>query len=261
MNDSNRRNRIIAIAVTLAAHIAVLVVMLCVYLKYTGDEPRKWPPVENSEILYGGQLVVMGDAQEQVNENDIEASSSSQQEMRDGADDISDKGTAGEEPALLTSDSESPARVKDKPVPEKQGPTKEELAEQERIKREQEAAERIKRQVRFGSTGEGQGRAGTPDGNSTVGATGGTPGHTLTGRTLESFGRPNSRYTGTIRIRVRVNREGYVIGTPTYDGGEGPASANSAVRRSCIAAARQSRFSVALDARAEQVGVITWRFE
>ena len=60
---------------------------------------------------------------------------------------------------------------------------------------------------------------------------------------------------------MRVNRQGYVIGSPQYVGGEGPASANLTIRNRCISASQESRFSVSEDAQAEQVGVITWRFE
>jgi len=261
MISPDRRNRLIAIIATVMFHIIVLVLMLCMYLRYTGNEPRKWPPQDTSEILYGGELIIEGNEQEQAESNNTPAPSSSPQQAQQQADDIVNQGEAGQVAPLVTSAQESSAKVKDKPQPEKTGPTKEELAEQERIKREQEAAQRIRNQVKFGNTGSGSGKAGSPEGNSAVGATGGTPGHTLAGRTLESFGRPKSQYTGTVRIRVCVNRDGYVVGTPTYDGGDGPASANSAVRQSCIAAARQSRFSVSLNAQAEQVGVITWRFE
>ena len=261
MPSPDRRNRLIAIIATVVFHIVVLVIMLCVYLRYTADEPRKWPPQDTSEILYGGELIVEGNMQEQAQSENTPAPSSSPEQADQQAADPVDQGEVGKVPPLVTSTQDSPAKIKETPKPEKTGPTKEELAEQERIKREQEAAQRIRNQVKFGNSGRGRGTAGSPDGNSTVGATGGTPGHTLIGRTLESFGRPKSQHTGTIRIRVRVNRDGFVVGTPTYDGGDGPASANAAVRQSCIAAARESRFSVALNAQAEQVGVITWRFE
>lgn len=261
MNNCDRKNRYIALVATVAVHIIVVVLLLCLYLRYTGDEPRKWPPEDVSEILYGGELVAIGNEQEQLSVNDTPAPSESPEQAVSNAQDIKDEGSVGEVAPLVLSAQESPAKIKDKSIPEKNGPTKEELAEQERIKRQQEAAERIRNQMKFGNSGSGNGKAGSPEGNSTIGAAGGTPGHTLAGRTLEKWGRPKSQYTGTIRIRVRVNRDGFVVGTPTYDGGDGPASANAAVRQSCIAAARESRFSVALNAQAEQVGVITWRFE
>ena len=152
-----------------------------------------------------------------------------------------------------------------KPKPAPTGPTKEELAERERVKREKERAEKqskISDRLKSGFSGKkGSGKTGSPNGNSTTGAVSGMPGHNLKGRTAESWGRPSSTLSGTIRIRVSVNRQGRVVGNPTYVGGSGPAAANSATRRSCIEASRNSRFSVDLDAQAEQVGIITWNFE
>ena len=60
------RNRLIAIIATVVFHIIVLVLLLCIYLRYTGDEPRKWPPQDLSEIIYGGELIIEGNEQEQV---------------------------------------------------------------------------------------------------------------------------------------------------------------------------------------------------
>ena len=113
----------------------------------------------------------------------------------------------------------------------------------------------------FSNSKKGKGEPGSPNGNSTTGALSGMPGHDLRGRTAEAWGKPASTLSGTVRIKVRVNRKGQVTGTPEYIGGTGPAAANAGVRRSCIAASRQSRFSVDLEAPAEQTGVITWKFE
>ena len=60
MPSPDRRNRLIAIIATVVFHIVVLVIMLCAYLRYTGEQPRKWPPQDTSEILYGGELIVEG---------------------------------------------------------------------------------------------------------------------------------------------------------------------------------------------------------
>lgn len=261
MSNDSRKNRLIALIGTIALHVIVVVVLCVSYVKYTASETRQWPPVDSSEILYGGELVRLGSNYVPMANNKSTPAPSEAETSAKSGEDIQDEGTQGEPEPLVTSVGESPAKEKEKAKPEKTGPTKEELAERERVKREKEAAERIKNQVKFGNNGNGAGNAGSPDGNSTVGATSGTPGHTLKGRTLESFGRPKSQLSGTIRIKVRVNRQGYVIGSPQYVGGEGPASANLTIRNRCISASQESRFSVSEDAQAEQVGVITWRFE
>lgn len=58
---------------------------------------------------------------------------------------------------------------------------------------------------------------------------------------------------------MRVNRNGQVT-SAAYQSGTGAVASSSAARRSCIAAAKRSRFSVADDAPADQPGQITYRF-
>lgn len=261
MSNDSRKNRLIALIGTIALHVIVVIIMCVSYVKYSVSEPRRWPPVDSSEILYGGELVRLGDNYLPMTKDESVIATSATETQSESDDDIKNEGTQGESESLVASTEKSPAKIKEKPKPEKSGPTKEEIAEKERIKREKETAERIKNQVKFGNNNGNVGNTGSPNGTSAAGLTNGSPGHTLKGRTLESFGRPKSQLSGTIRIKVRVNRQGYVIGTPQYDGGEGPASANLTIRNRCIVASQESRFSVSEDAQVEQIGVITWRFE
>ena len=146
------------------------------------------------------------------------------------------------------------------------GPTKEELAEQQRIKREREKkaqeSKKISSSVKnaFGKTGKSSGQSGSPDGNSKQGALAGQPGHTLGGYTLAHWGRPSSGYDGEITIRVRVDAQGKVI-EAKYLRGTGAAASMQSVRRSCEQASLQSRFSVPKNTTGEKVGTIVWRFE
>lgn len=260
--DSNKKDRIIAIAGTVLFHIIVLMVLLFACLQYDPTETREWPPVDESEIVFGGEYVMLGDIPDpSVTVSDEPAPQESNTDAASEATDMVDEGTIGVPAPLVTSKQESPAKVKEKEKPEKTGPTKEELAAQEKAKKEKEAAEKINNRVKFGGSGSGNGKAGQTDGNATTGAVKGAPGHNLKGRTVDHWGRPSSALSGTIRIKVVVNKQGKVIGTPTYVGGEGPAAANMSVRNSCIAASRESQFSVSLDGPATQTGVITWRFE
>lgn len=249
MNDENRKNRLIALIGTIAFHVVILVAMLIGVMRYSASEPRKWPPVDSSEILFGGEYVMLGDNYAPQNDNRPAPSAPSINQS--------------EPEPLVTSQEQSPAKIKETAIPENPDPTKEEIAERERQRQQDEASKRIKNRVKFGasSSNSGTGKTGSPTGNAAVGAANGMPGHSLKGRTLESFGRPKSTLSGTIRIKVRVNRQGYVIGKPEYAGGEGPASANLTMRQRCIAASQESRFSVSVDAEAEQVGIITWHFE
>lgn len=260
--DSDKKDRITAIAGTVAFHVAVLLVLLFAYLQYDPSEIREWPPADESEILFGGEYVMLGDIPDpSVTVNDEPAPQESVEDAASEATDMADEGSKGDPAPLLSSRQESPAKIKEKEEPKKTGPTKEELAAQEKARREKEAAERINNRVKFGGSGSGNGKAGQPDGNASVGAVKGAPGHNLKGRTVDHWGRPSSALSGTIRIRVVVDKRGKVIGTPSYVGGEGPAAANMNVRNSCIAASRESQFSVSLDGPATQTGIITWKFE
>ena len=88
------------------------------------------------------------------------------------------------------------------------------------------------------------------------------PRFSLKGRTPESWGATRSTLAGSIVIRVSVNRQGHVVGSPIYVGGTGARGCQAyRCAGACIAAARSSRFSVDLDAPAEQVGTITWTFK
>lgn len=232
-------------------------------------ESRKWPPVDSSEIVFGGEYVKFGDMpQPEPQQNPEPLPQESAQEPAYEGTDLRDAGPKAETPApTVASDRPSPMKVEKKPeTPEKKGPTKEELAERERIKRqkEQEAKSRkISSGIKNSFKRDNKSAKGTPgsaDGNSDSGVLSGTPGFSLKGRTPESWGRTRSTLAGTIIIRVSVNRQGHVVGTPVYVGGSGPAAASLEVRRTCINAARESRFSVDLDAPAEQVGTITWTF-
>ena len=62
----SRRNQLIALLATVLFHAAVVVVLLTLCLRYSGAESneRVWPPVDSSEVLFGGEYVMVGDRQE-----------------------------------------------------------------------------------------------------------------------------------------------------------------------------------------------------
>ena len=140
---------------------------------------------------------------------------------------------------------------------------KSEQAEQDKLKAQQEAErKKISNRVKFGTSGStGSGKAGSPNGNSSSGALTGKPGiGGLGGYTLENWSRPSSSLEGTITIQVKVNARGNVV-SASYASGTGAAAGNQAARNSCIAAARQSSFSVPKNTTTDAVGTITYRFE
>lgn len=261
MNRS-RRDSIIAALLTLLIYAGIIVVCIIACLKFPpGGEPLPLPQPEDDGILLGGEYVMLGDAPTlAVNSPDESAPDETSAEAAPEADDAVNAGEPAEPSPVVTSKQESPMKVKEKPKPEKSGPTKEEIASLEKARREKEASDKIKKQMTFSGKGTGQGKSGSPNGNSATGAASGSPGHNLAGRTIESFDKPSAQLSGEVRIRVKVNAKGQVV-SASYEGGNGPAAANSTVRQRCVNASRRSRFSVRTDSDGDQSGVITWRFK
>lgn len=262
--DYGRKAKIISAVVTAVVTGAVVILLLFLYLRYTGDKPRVWPPEDTSELLLEGEYVQLGDIP-QPDMDESEPAPESQSEPENPAEEMVDAGTPAPEPApIVSSKVESPMKVKEQPKPEKTGPTKEELAQLEKEKKQKEAAEKISKRVNFGGTSNGssasQGKSGSPNGNAATGALSGQPGTNLKGRTLASWSNPKAQAIGSIKISVRVNRKGQVTSAEYYNG-SGPVASMQAARESCIKAALQSKFSVDEDAPAEQTGLITYTFE
>ena len=259
----DQKARIISAVSTAIIFVGVILLLLSMYLTYTGDTPRVWPPEDTSELLLAGEYVMAGDIPEPQHSEPTPAPASAS-DAAPATEDLTDAGPAGEAPTpVISSKQESPMKVREEPKPEKPGPTKEELEAQEKERRQKEAAERISNRVSFGGTQSGKsssGTSGSPNGNASSGALSGMPGTNLKGRTLASWEKPAGTATGTIVVSVRVNRQGKVVGA-TYASGTGAVASNSAARRSCEQAALRSRFSVDEDAPAEQTGTITYRFE
>jgi hypothetical protein len=270
MQQSDKDRIFAGIGTALAVLVLLLWIMLSEFRINIADiEGRTWPPVDSSEIVFGGEFVKLGDIPLPVDQQAEPMPQESAEEPTYEGTDLADAGEKAEvAPTPVASEKPSPMKVEKKAeTPEKKGPTKEELAEQERIKRQKEQEAQSKK-ISSGmknsfsnSSKASSGTSGSSNGNSNSGALAGTPGYSLKGRTAESWGATRSTLAGSITIRVSVNRQGYVVGTPSYVAGTGPAAANSQVRQSCINAARSSRFSVDLDAPAEQVGTITWTFK
>ena len=245
--NNPKKPRIAGIVATVAFHLLLLLTLLWAALDFVPgeDADRKWPPVKDSEVLYGGEYVVLGEPLQESTPEEAPAVTEPVQP----------------ETALpIVQKQESPVKVA---VPEEKAPapTEAELAEQRRIKSEREAARRIQNRVSFGnsstSTDKKEGQA---NGNADHGALSGAPGTDLVGRTLASWTKPSGTATGTIVVEVKVNRKGKVV-SARYVSGTGPIAASNPARRSCEQAALKSAFSVNDDAPATQTGRITYRFE
>lgn len=266
-SKSDNRHRLTALLATVIFHAAVVVVLLTLYLRYPGeaDEERTWPPVDSSEVLFGGEYVMIGDRPEIAESTGAPApaEAEAQETPAPEAEALENAGEPAEPAPVVSTERPSPAKVEKKPAPEKTGPTKAEIEAAAKAKREEEARKAIAGKVKFGQKGtggSGAGNAGSPNGNSTVGAVSGSPGFNLKGRSLADWHRPASAPLGTITIRVSVNRQGKVT-SASYLSGTGAAAASQTARQSCIQAAMRSQFSVDNDAPASQTGTITYNFK
>lgn len=292
---TNRRRASVAGAVaTLLFHGLVVVVLLTLWLRYSPADltERTWPPVDSSEVLFGGEYVMTDDLPIPDAKGQSEASGSPSDASAAPADpaDTPDASAPAAPAPALTSEVSSPAKAskaetpvpasKVKPTeatpatpsPSQSTPTQAEIEAARR--REQEAREKqVKEQVasnmkfkKNGSSGSSTGDSSTPggnpgqpDGNASTGALSGKPGVSLNGRTIASWKEPPSAPMGTITIRVTVNRQG-IVTDASYASGTGPAATSTSARNSCVAAARASRFSVDTSAPPAQTGTITYHF-
>jgi outer membrane biosynthesis protein TonB len=249
--DSSRNEKIFAGSATAIIAIIAIVLLLMVTLRFP---PRDWeekhPPEEQSELLFGGEYVILGDIPTPA-DNGAQAPETAP----DGTD-LSNEGVAGESAPLVTSEQPSTMTVAKQPeAPKNPGPSAEELAKQE-------AQKRIGNRVQFGSSGsDASGQQGSSNGNASTGALSGQPGHNLSGRTIQHYEVPDNRTAvGTVEVTVSVNRDGKVTSAHA-SGGTPPAASNAAVRRSCEQASLRLVFSSSATAPATQTGVITWKIK
>ena len=164
----SRRNQLIALLATVLFHAAVAVVLLTLCLRYSGSESneRVWPPVDSSEVLFGGEYVMVGDRQEMAASTNepAPAEAEAQEAPAPEAEALVNSGEPAQPAPVVSSERPSPAKVEKKPSPEKTGPTKAEIEAAERAKREQEARQAIASKVQFGQKstgGNGSGKAGS----------------------------------------------------------------------------------------------------
>lgn len=136
MNTLDDRNRKIAIAATAILHVAVLLILVFSYLHYH-FEPLEEKEKTSEITFFGSEYVMLGDALSENTGKSEPEPVKREPEPVVADNDLHNSGITGEDsrPTVAQEKHESPMKVEKKPdKPEKSGPTKEELAEQERIK-------------------------------------------------------------------------------------------------------------------------------
>lgn len=266
--NSERGPKFWAVAGTLVFHALLLLCLLFSFLRYPPDDVKQWPPqpekeivFENVEELYAsGEFVRTGDQfDDPVADTDNAPSNETSDEPTQPGPDKANAGHKADPKAPVASKQPSPMKVKEKP----KGPTKEELEQEKKrqeAKRQQQAKKTADDATKRAFGGKGKGKQGQSDGNSDSGATSGTPGNGVSGRTLEHWDRVSSTKVGEIAIRVKVDSEGHVV-SASYDPNRsnGAVAADTRMRQRCVQKSLQCRFSVKKGAP-EASGYITWRF-
>lgn len=239
--ENNRRHRAIAAAATLLFHALLIAALVAGVLRYSSEHDQpEWPPADSSEILFGGEFVMVGD------QGAAEAEAAAETAEVSDVSDVTDVTDV----AAPSGDIKVPKALKVSKDP------KAEKAEAEKAEKA-EKAEAIKDRVSFGK---GKGKAGQPDGNSADGAVSGIAASGLGNRKAVSLPSPAKGPMGKIVVKITVDRNGNVT-SAAYLSGVAPANASASARRSCVEAARRSRFSADPDAPASQTGTITYTYK
>ena len=106
------------------------------------------------------------------------------------------------------------------------------------------------------NTGSGTGRSTASGAGGTSASGHGSLGSGLVGYTVAHWGRPHSRYEGTVVVRVHVSARGQVTRAEIAGG----TISDAAARQSCLSESYKCRFSVPLNRTTEGIGTIIWRF-
>ena len=293
MEEDRRKHSLWALLLTLLITVGTLALLLRYTLRYeqVPNSPELTQLAQDS-ILFGGEYVMLGNTLENL-QNDLLDNQSSDEsaspeegdEPNIEADDMEDAGEVNQKtPPLVTQKTESPHKVKEPPKesePKKSGPTKQndKVVEKPKAKINNAEAKETKSKTSteqktstsnatdnkvknaFGKgNGSGGGQQGSPNGNSSQGVLAGKPSiGGLVGYTLEHWAKPvpNSKWSGTVTVRVTVNPRGQVT-KATATGATGALASHPEVRRACEQAALKSSFSVPKNTMTEGIGTVTY---
>ena len=293
MEEDSRKNSLWALLITLLITVGTIALLLNSVLRYEQvPNSKDLTQLAQDSILFGGEYVMLGNTLEDL-QNDLLDDPSSEQSAspEEGdepdieADDLEDAGEANQKtPPLVTQKTESPHKVKEPPKetePKKSGPTKQndKVAEKPKAKNNNAEAKETKSKTTteqktstsnatnnkvknaFGKgNGSGGGQQGSPNGNSSQGVLAGAPSISgLVGYTLEHWAKPvpNSKWSGTVTVKVTVNPRGQVT-KATATGATGALASHPEVRRACEQAALKSSFSVPKNTMTEGIGTVTY---
>lgn len=271
--QDNRPRIYSAIATALIVFI-VLAWMSCSHLSYNAATADSSP---RGEIALAEEFVEVEDiapSSPDLGSDDAatahlpEPSDAQAQPAPESGNDVDNSGPAGAPEPALKSAEPSPMQVKDKKQDKKPGPEVDsKKQEEEKIRRQANdqvqnafAGAQGKHNTRNGTADEGN--AGKPDGKAHQGnLTGRGTGSVGGGWSIPKYAAVPSSVTGSVKMVVKIDREGRVTSV-SLNGGEAPAATNAAVCEACIREVKSRRFTrpKADDAPETATAYITYNF-
>lgn len=248
------RDRLIALGVTvLTALLLFLWLRLTVISSASARIPNA-PQPEEPEIFFADidYQQILSNPTPMVDGEVASAAASD-----DGGVDLTDSGSGEAVPDVVTSTDPQPENVQ-VVEPEEQkpsGPTKEEIEEQKRA----EIRAKFGKATGLKATEE-QAAGSAASGNASTGNNPQSSGLGLDGRKLQNRPDPGIKNAqGSVTVRVTVNAEGHVT-YAAFVKSSGFGSREAEVRRACVNASRQLRYSPD-PGRPSQSGNITWHIK
>lgn len=266
------KNRIIALTVTCIIALLLMVLMMVVHIS-AGALDREWPPRHDGEVAFAEDeqyFEVMQEARVNVSSNQLAAPAHNPEPSKRQSDpapttghDVADRGSAGDAPSTVTSSRPSPVKQQTQ-QPTNQGPSQQELAEQEARRRANAATSsafnRANGNNNTSQSGSTPGNSGNPSGTSTTisGSGSGTVGG---GWKMPAYQKVRSTVTGSIKVRATVRRDG-TVATAEVIGGAAPAATDRDLCNRVLAEVRSRRFTRTDDNAPESAtAYITYTFK
>lgn len=254
----NNPPRIAAIAVALLVTIAVILTLMLSSLHYSSVEQsrREWPPVDSSELIFADEFVAAGAVESTTDGEPSQVAQSAPEADGNAINDLGPQAKETQKPVTT----ERPQAMTSSKAKDNEGTRrKAEEAEKQAAKARKESAEAISKRVNFGGKSAGGNGTSAPKASGDGGGNSASASASVGGRSMEHWVKPSARATGSITVRVSVDRRGRVV-RADYQSGTGAVASSAEARQSCERAAMKSQFSVALDGPASQIGTITYRF-
>lgn len=275
------KNRPRFIAIISTAIIALLIVVLLGTLRITVDTTvREWPPRHDGEVALAPEpeeqfFEVVEEAPQpaKVKEKASPAKKPVKETHKatpkpESGQSTVDRGKQGDAPATVTSKRPSEVKQKVKEQPKHTGPSQEEIEKQQREEARRKANsatasafQRSNGKNNSQAQGRTEGDNGSPKGTSqSVSGTG--TGTVNGGWSMPSFAKVPATVTGSIKIKVKINREGKVTSV-AFEGGDAPAATDMRLRRAVEQEVKSRRFTRpnSADAPDQATAYITYRFK